>query len=169
MTRSGNHSSHSNSLNIVDESGGVEALLAFRLGSVLLGLPAEYVREICDRPEVSAIPLAPPYILGVMSLRGEAVALLDLHAFLEIPEDRGVSDGSRPPPVIVVTADGMTVALTADRVLGVKSVALRDLGPVGIRTGSKLGTFLTAECDLATGLFARLNLSALLSAARIVG
>ena len=144
-----------------------EALLTFRVGSALLGVPAELVHEVTDRLDASPIPLSPPHVLGLMPLRGEAIPLLDLNRFLELdaaPVDPTVE---RPPRVLIVGAEGMIVGLCCERVVGIEHVPLRALAPPRLHANSSLAPYLTAEVDREASVLARLNLGALLKAARV--
>lgn len=50
----------------------------FGLGGQNFSLPIDYMVEICDLPDVSELPLAPPYVHGMANLRGEAIPVVDL-------------------------------------------------------------------------------------------
>lgn len=60
-------------------------VLCFKSGHQLYGIETHYVKEINRHPEVTAIPLAPPTMAGVMNLRGQVVSLLDFEALLGVP------------------------------------------------------------------------------------
>jgi purine-binding chemotaxis protein CheW len=66
------------------EEGAVASgqYLTFALGAGAFAIPILAVREIRGWEPVSQIPHSPPYILGVMNLRGAVVPVLDLRARL---------------------------------------------------------------------------------------
>ena len=68
-------------------------LLAFLLVGIPYALPVERVREIVRLRKITPMPRVPPDILGVISLRGEVVQVLDLRMRLglECPEPTRVS------------------------------------------------------------------------------
>jgi purine-binding chemotaxis protein CheW len=162
----GSHSDPRTATSYSELSEESEALLTFRVGSALLGVPAELVQEVTDRGEASPIPLAPPHVVGLMPLRGEAIPLVDLNQFLGIEIADSDGDLERPPRVLVVAAEGMIVGLCCERVIGIEQIPLLALQPPRIHTQSALAPYVTAEAD-RDSVVARLNLGALLKAARV--
>ena len=57
----------------------VGQVVIFTLGQEEYGMPIEVVREITRLGEVRSIPQAPPYVQGLINLRGQAIPLIDLH------------------------------------------------------------------------------------------
>lgn len=49
----------------------------FRLGREGFGLPLDEVREIAAVPAITLVPMAPPMVRGLVSLRGQVVTLID--------------------------------------------------------------------------------------------
>jgi purine-binding chemotaxis protein CheW len=54
-------------------------VVVFTLGKEEYAMPIEVVREITSLGEVCTIPQAPAYVRGLISLRGKAIPLIDLH------------------------------------------------------------------------------------------
>lgn len=52
--------------------------LTFKLGREEYGLSLIRVREIIALMDITAVPLAPPYVRGVMNLRGRVIPVVDL-------------------------------------------------------------------------------------------
>jgi purine-binding chemotaxis protein CheW len=78
--------------------------LTFRLGGEEYGVPILHVQEIKGYAPVTPIPNTPPWVRGVMNLRGTIVPVIDLRLRLGMPAaDYG------PFTVIVVLALGTTV------------------------------------------------------------
>jgi purine-binding chemotaxis protein CheW len=55
-----------------------QQLVGFRIGRETFGLPISIVREIIRVPEITAVPDAPPYVEGVINLRGRIIPVVDL-------------------------------------------------------------------------------------------
>jgi purine-binding chemotaxis protein CheW len=68
-------------------------LLAFLLVGIPYAIPVERVREIVRLRKITPMPRVPPDLLGVISLRGEVVQVLDLRMRLglECPEPTRIS------------------------------------------------------------------------------
>lgn len=62
--------------------GGVSALL-LRLGDEVFGLDVATVREVVVAPRVTALPTAPPSVVGVFNLRGAVLPVLDTGRLLD--------------------------------------------------------------------------------------
>jgi purine-binding chemotaxis protein CheW len=100
--------------------------LAVRLAAELYALPIERVREIQKVPFVTEVPRAPPEILGLMSLRGEVVAMIDARVLLGLPRPE---PGRTARVVLVDPGDGV-VGMLVDEVAGVLRLASADIEPV---------------------------------------
>jgi purine-binding chemotaxis protein CheW len=82
-------------------------LLVFGLDGAAYAVPVERVREIVRMRELTTIPRAPGWLLGVVALRGEVVEVVDLRRRLGL----GASTPDRSNRIIVLHGD-------ADRVTG---------------------------------------------------
>lgn len=79
------------------------------------------------------LPGAPPYVRGVVEVRGQAIPVVDLAARLGLPVSPPVTE----QPVVVVDSSE-PVALAVDALGEVEDLApeaLRELGPAGLAAG----------------------------------
>ncbi len=53
-------------------------IVGFRVGRETYGVPITSLHEIVRVPEITAVPDAPPYMEGVINLRGKIVSVIDL-------------------------------------------------------------------------------------------
>jgi purine-binding chemotaxis protein CheW len=97
----------------------VASYLTFRLGDELFATDVVHVREILDLCPVTKIPTAPPYLLGLVNVRGTAVPVVDLRAKFGLP--RGVDTVQSRIVVLELPLDGepTVVGGLADAVLEV--------------------------------------------------
>ena len=95
-------------------------LLAFDLGSETYAIDILRLRGIVTRRPVTEVPRAPAYLLGVVSLRGQIVPLVDLRLRLGLPR----SEPTRASRILVVDQAGESFGLFVDSVRQV--VRLRD-------------------------------------------
>jgi len=58
--------------------------LTFKLGQESYGFPVLGVREIIRVPPITSVPRMPPYIKGVINLRGKVIPILDLRAKFQL-------------------------------------------------------------------------------------
>ncbi len=63
---------------------GAVPVLAVRAGQEVYGFPLSSVREILVPPPIAEVPRAPESVLGVISVRGQIITLLDLPKMLDL-------------------------------------------------------------------------------------
>jgi purine-binding chemotaxis protein CheW len=75
--------------------------------------------------ELTPVPCTPPFVLGIINVRGEIVSVIDMKKFFDLPE-RGLTDMNK---VIIVHDDKMEFGILADAILGVRSILREDIQP----------------------------------------
>jgi purine-binding chemotaxis protein CheW len=98
---------------------GSRAFLVFEVAGAPLAVVAARVEAVTPAPYVARVPYAPSSVLGVASVRGRMRIVVD-------------AGGARPESgaYLVVLHGDEHLAVLADRVLGVRRLAARDLeGP----------------------------------------
>ena len=60
----------------------VEFLLAYET----YGIESAYVREIYPLTEITPLPGTPPFVRGIVNIRGQILSVIDLKKFFELPE-----------------------------------------------------------------------------------
>ncbi len=58
---------------------------SFYLAGELFALQVEHVQEVLLQQSYSPVPLAPAYIIGLVNLRGQIIAAIDLRTLLHFP------------------------------------------------------------------------------------
>jgi purine-binding chemotaxis protein CheW len=61
------------------------AYLTFALGEEKFAIPVDHVQEVVEFGQVTKVPGAPPYMMGVINLRGRVLPLLDTKQKLGLP------------------------------------------------------------------------------------
>lgn len=103
--------------------------LTYRLGGELFAVDVRHVREILDVSSVTRVPTAPPYVRGLVNVRGRAVPIVDLHMRLGLPTS---ADGKHTRFVVLeVPIDGEPCVIGArtDSVHDVMELAAADIEP----------------------------------------
>jgi purine-binding chemotaxis protein CheW len=107
----------------------VEALrqhLTFNLDDEEYAVPIELVQEIRAFTPITPIPNAPPYVKGVINLRGAVSPVLGLREKFGLP-DRAYD---RFSVIVVVVVGGKSTGLIVDRVADVVGIQPADIAPV---------------------------------------
>jgi len=99
----------------------VEFLLAYET----YGIESSYVREICSLKELTPVPCTPPFVLGIINVRGQIVSVIDMKIFFDLPE-HGLTDLNK---VIIVHDEKMEFGILADSILGVRKIRREEIQP----------------------------------------
>lgn len=125
---------------VVAEGQSQIELLSFVVGTHEYSVDIMKVREIRGWTETTSLPHAPPYVRGVINLRGTVLPVIDLALRLGLqadpPNERNV--------VIVVDISDSPVGLRVDAVSDILTVSQDDLLPPPEFSDDVSGTFLTA-------------------------
>ena len=100
----------------------------FQLGEARYGVAARLVREVQPLAGYTPLPGTPPFVLGLINLRGRLLTALDLRPLLGVP----ASPPRAGATLLIVSAGGMELGLLADAVLEIR------------RAESQLSTALSA-------------------------
>ncbi|MBK7859121.1 MAG: chemotaxis protein CheW [Archangiaceae bacterium] len=84
--------------------------VVFKVGDVEYVLPASEVVELESFTQATRIPGAPPYVAGLVQIRGKVIAVVDLRARFGLP----AVDRTLDSRVIVVRHQDRLVGLLAD-------------------------------------------------------
>jgi purine-binding chemotaxis protein CheW len=97
----------------------VEFLLAYEKYAVA----SEYVREIYPLKEFTPIPCTPPFVLGIVNVRGQILSVIDIKKFFDLPE-KGLADLNA---VIILHSESMEFGILADVIMGVRNIVASEL------------------------------------------
>jgi len=97
----------------------------FSLDGLLFGIEVGRIQEVLSYQEMTPVPLAPPAVLGLINLRGQIVAAVDLRRRLGLreraPEQRPVN--------VVIRSDDDVISLLADEMGEVVEVGEESFEP----------------------------------------
>ncbi|MBI2311240.1 MAG: purine-binding chemotaxis protein CheW [Betaproteobacteria bacterium] len=108
-----------------EATGGSIEILEFRLAYENYGVESGFVQEVAPLKEFTPVPGTPPFILGIVNLRGRILSVVDLRPFFELPA-KGLGDLNK---VIVLHDGNLEFGILADAVAGVRSLALAAIQP----------------------------------------
>jgi purine-binding chemotaxis protein CheW len=105
--------------------GTMLEVLEFRLASERYAVESRLVQEVHPLRDLTPLPCTPPFVLGIVNVRGRILPVLDLKKFFDLPE-RGLTDLHR---IILVRGNDLELGLLADVIVGVRSVEAGSLQP----------------------------------------
>jgi purine-binding chemotaxis protein CheW len=103
----------------------VVQLVSFMLDDVEYGVDILSVHEILRFPEMTRLPNTPPFIKGVINLRGNVIPVVDMRIRFGFPEG-DVTDLTR---IIVVETGGKQVGILVDNVYQVVRLPVTSIDP----------------------------------------
>lgn len=98
-------------------------VLEFGLAQERYALESRYVIEVCPLKDLTPLPCTPPFVLGIVNVRGRILPVLDLKRFFDLPQ-QGFTDLHR---IVLVGGNDLTFGLLADAIVGVRSVPVASL------------------------------------------
>jgi len=100
-------------------------LLEFSLANETYGVETVYVRETRPLREITPVPCTPPFVLGLINVRGRIVSVIDIKGFFNLPA-KGLTDLNK---VIIMHKGEMEFGILADSIIGVRTIPLAELQP----------------------------------------
>jgi purine-binding chemotaxis protein CheW len=100
-------------------------LVCFRVGRETYGVDIFVVREIVKAQEITTVPGASDYVLGIINLRGKIISVVDLAQRLGLGKSK-VDRGSR---ILVIDLDGFTVGFLVDAATEVLKLSPESIEP----------------------------------------
>ena len=107
-------------------------ILEFLLSGETYAIETSFIVETFPLVDFTQLFCTPPFVLGIINLRGRMVSIVDIRRFFDLPV-AGLSNLNR---VIVVHDGMMEFGILADSIIGMRSLPLQDLqAPLPTLTG----------------------------------
>ena len=106
-------------------AGATIDCLEFLLSGESYAVELSYIDETMPLSDFTPLFCTPPFVLGIINLRGKIISIIDLRRFFELPVI-GLSDLNR---VIVVGNGTMEFGVLADSIVGMRSIPAKELMP----------------------------------------
>ena len=100
-------------------------IIEFRLAQERFAVDRAHVREVFPLKDLTPLPCTPPFVLGIISVRGQILPVIDIKKFFDLPE-AGITDTH---VVVIVHAGDVELGILADVVTGGRSIPLDSLQP----------------------------------------
>ncbi|MBF0264408.1 MAG: chemotaxis protein CheW [Gammaproteobacteria bacterium] len=92
--------------------------VTFMLEGEKYGIDVMHVKEVLRDIEIAPVPGAPPYVLGIINLRGNVVTVVDTRSRFNLPP-REIDDNTR---VIVIETEDQSLGLLVDQIAEVADI-----------------------------------------------
>jgi purine-binding chemotaxis protein CheW len=103
---------------------GIELVgLVFLLSDEQYIIDASFVVEVIHINDLTQLPSCPPFLMGIINVRGRIISVFNLKSFLNLPT-KGITNHNR---VIIVKHKQIEIGLLADEMIGNITVYLNQL------------------------------------------
>ncbi|AIJ05778.1 CheW protein [Methanocaldococcus bathoardescens] len=137
-------------------------IVVFRLGSNEYGLRVDEVREVLKlhKSDITPLPNAPSYVVGVTNIRGEITPIIDLKGKLGVYEN--IEDEKDEKLVMVIEINQQTFGILVDGVNDVMQITSDQITPVSTIKKATGGDYIEGIIKIDNRLIILLNISSLL-------
>ncbi|MFZ2959455.1 MAG: chemotaxis protein CheW [Candidatus Ozemobacteraceae bacterium] len=105
-------------LETISEQNFLE-VLTFMLADERYAIELKFIREVYPLKELTPVPCTPPFVIGIVNIRGEIISVIDLKKLFNLPQKIvGEKD-----TLIVINDEQMEFGIQADSILGVCRLA----------------------------------------------
>ncbi len=135
-------------------TGGIQQITTFRVADGLFGVDALHVQEIMPYQKITAVPLAPDYIRGLINLRGQIVTVLDLRCRLGFEPLEDEAEASN----LVITSSHGEMSLLVDDIRNIVDVPRDKLLPPPGTVKGIARQYIQSVCQLQDELLIVLDI-----------
>jgi purine-binding chemotaxis protein CheW len=128
--------------------------ISFHIGETLCGIPIYDVQEINPVSQITAVPLAPPYIRGMINLRGQIVAILDAGEKLGL----GKTEKNRENRIVIVRGNEESIGLLVSTMGDVVTTDRSKIEPTPANIGAIQAAFFDGVVNMDGTVLGILNL-----------
>lgn len=114
-------------LPVAPDAGDEVEVLVCRLGTERYAVESRHLRAVQSVSGVTEVPNTPAFVVGIVSVRGELVTLLDLASMIGLGSYSG--DMVDACPVLLLGLTRWRSGLVVDEVVGVERLKLNSLQP----------------------------------------
>ena len=136
-----------------DEISTVERCLTFQSGDLILYISTRHVIEILNTESITNLPLVPPYITGIINLRGQVLPVVDIQMRMGKCE----AECGTETCIIVLDIDSVSLGIIVDSVRQVIDIDLNNVQPIPLKRQQKLldgmvtmedgSVFMSVDCQ----------------------
>ncbi len=133
--------------------------VTFRLENESYGINVMQVQEVLRYTEIAPVPGAPPYVLGIINLRGNVVTVIDTRSRFALPEAE-TTDQTR---IVIIEAESQVVGILVDAVAEVVYLRQSEIETTPNVGNDESAKFIQGVCHKNDELLILVDLEKLMS------
>lgn len=133
------------------KTAALAEVCSVRVGSTLFGMPICHILEIIGSTRPQPVPLAPPYVGGLVHYRGDVLTTVSLRQLLDLPPRQDAQD------ILVIESASGNFGLLVDSVGEVLTVSSTDFEPTPTTLVDHRKALLAGAYKLKDGLLVMLE------------
>lgn len=118
----------------MSDTPAIERCLTFEAGGLTLFISTKYIIEIINNHSITNLPLVPPYIRGIVNLRGQILPVVDIQARMDKP----MAPYTSKTCIIVLNIDSISLGIIVDSVRQVTDIPMDQIHPIPLKRRQKL-------------------------------
>ena len=134
-------------------------LLTFSLDNENYCIPLIQAKEVIEPQIITRVPNSPDFIVGVINLRGEITAVLDIRHFFGLNEN----EKSEKARIIITDVTGSCIGVVVDSVKAIVDIEEEAIQPPLATLKGNLAEYTKGEVRLGSDIFALLDLKKILT------
>lgn len=134
-------------------------LVVFDLASEYYGVDIGDVREIIRMQTITRVPGAPPFVEGIINLRGQVIPVVDLRKRLELD----ISEQTADSRIVWVTINDQDVGVMVDAVTEVLRIPISSIEPPSSMVSNVESDYLRGIAKMEDRLIILLDMSKVLA------
>ena len=115
----------------------------FKLAEELYGVNVMQIREVLRYTEITPVPGAPYYVLGIINLRGNVVTVIDTRKRFGLPPAQ-VDNNSR---IVIVEVDNQVIGMLVDSVAEVTYLKESEIEVTPSVGNEETSKFISGVCN----------------------
>ena len=100
-------------------------VIEFSLAYEKYAVESAWVSEVYPLKEFTPAPCTPPFVFGLVNVRGRILSVIDIKKFFDLPE-KGLGDLNK---IIILNKNEKEFGILADSIVGARSIPLSDIQP----------------------------------------
>lgn len=133
--------------------------VTFYLDKERYGIHVMQVQEVLRVTEITPVPGAPEYVLGIINLRGNVVTVIDTRQRFRLPS-RAMSDSTR---IVIMETENQVVGILVDSVAEVVELRASEIEAAPNVGTDESARFIQGVCSLSGELLILIDLNKLFS------